>query len=196
MNKLAMRICPLLVLGSIVSISSCAMFLLNGNLSHGYYEASSKTFRCRIPGGVLSRQLHIWDQSSAIGESVTFKLGSRLLWRVEHLRLVRLELAGLDRVQDRREQLERGKKNYFKHYLLPDLGTAEIRWERYERTEDTEVLIVHTYLESDGMAGVRELLFSVDGEYLNVVHHAQGISDNLENIIPGSFGLYKSCEFE
>lgn len=196
MNKLAARMFPLLVLAGIVSISSCSMLLLNGNLSHGYYEASSKTFRCRVPGGILSRQLHIRDQRGTIGESVTFKLGSRLLWRVEHLRLDRLELANLDRVRDRREQLERGKRNYFKHYLLPDLGTAEIQWERYERTEDAEVLVAHTYLESDGMAGIRELLFSVDGDYLNVVHHAQSISGNLENIIQGSFWLYKNCEFK
>lgn len=131
-----------------------------------------------------------------MGETVTFKLGSRLLWRVDHLYLSRLKLKDLDKGQGRRAQLERGKEHYFKYYLVPNLGPAEIKWERYERADETEVLIAHTHLESDGMEGVRELLFSVDGDYLNVLHHAQAISENLENIIPGSLALYKSCEFE
>ena len=196
MNEFAIQIRFLLALVCIVPVSSCMLLLTNGHLSHGHYISPSETFRCKLPGGALSRQLHIWDQRSAMGESVTFKLGSRLLWRVDHLHLNRLELEGLDRVGERREQLERGKENYFKHYLLQELGSAQIRWERYERTDETEVLIAHTYLKSDGMEGVRELLFSVDGDYLNVLHHAQGISGNLENIILGSFGLYKSCEFK
>ena len=131
-----------------------------------------------------------------MGTSVTFRLGSRLLWRVDHLHLSRLKLEGLDEDKGRRAQLERGKEHYFKYYLLPNLGPAEIKWERYERAGETEVLIAHTYLKSDGMKGIRELLFSVDGNFLNVLHHAQGISENLESIIPGSLALYESCEFE
>lgn len=196
MNKSAALTCFLLALACIVALSSCMLLLTNGRLSHGHYVASSETFKCRLPGGALSRQLHIRDQKSTVGETVTFKLGSRLLWRVDHLHLSQLKLKGLDEVRDRREQLEKGKEHYFKYYLLPNLGPAQIRWERYERTEEVEVLIAHTHLKSDGMEGVRELLFSVDGDYLNVVHHAQSISGNLENIILGSFGLYKSCEFE
>ncbi|MXY14342.1 MAG: hypothetical protein F4X93_04730 [Proteobacteria bacterium] len=196
MNRFAIQVRGLLALGCIVLISSCAAFLLNGHLSHGYYISPDKTFRCKLPGGALSRQLHIWDQRSASGATVTFMLGSRLLWRVDHLHLSRLKLKDLDKDKERRVQLERGKEHYFRYYLLPNLGPAEIKWERYERAGETEVLIAHTYLKSDGMEGIRELLFSVDGVYLNVLHHAQGISENLENIIPGSLALYKGCEFE
>ena len=195
-NKSAVVIRFLLLLTCIVSLSSCMLLLTDGRLSHGDYISPSETFRCTLPGGALSRQLHIRDQRSAVGETVTFKLGSRLLWRVDHLYLDQLELGGLDKVKQRREQLEKGKENYFRYYLMPSLGFAEIKWERYERTDEAEVLIVHTYLKSDGMEGVRELLFSVDGEYLNVLHHAQNVPGNLENIILGSFGLYKSCEFK
>ena len=196
MNGLAALVRFLLVLTCLVSLSSCVLLLTDGRLSHGYYVSQSETFRCRLPGGVLSRQLLIWDQRSAVGESVTFKLGSRLLWRVDHLHLSQLKLEGLDKIEARRAQLEKGKENYFKYYLLPNLGRAEIKWEIYEQAGGTEVLISHTYLKSDGMEGVRELLFSVDGNYLNVLHHAQNISGNLETIIPGSLGLYKSCEFK
>ena len=131
-----------------------------------------------------------------MGGTVTFKLGSRLLWRVDHLHLSRLKLKDLDKTEGRRAQLERGKAHYFRYYLLPNLGSAEIRWERYERADETEVLIAHTHMKSDGMDGIRELLFSVDGDHLNVLHHAQGISENLESIIPGSLALYESCEFD
>ena len=185
----------LLALTFCVSVSSCTFLLLNGELSHGYYVSPEHTFKCRLPGGVLSRQLQIWDQRSPIGEIVTFKLGSRLLWRVEHLRLDHLKLDGLALTKERRQQLEKGKENYFEYYLLPNLGLAEIKWERYEEVNGKEVLISHTYLKSDGMEGTRELLFSVDGSYLNVLHHAQSISGNLENFITGSLGLYRSCEF-
>ena len=58
------------------------------------------------------------------------------------------------------------------------------------------MLISYTHLKSDDMEGVRELLFSVDGNYLNVLHHAQNISGNLDKVILGSLGLYKSCEFK
>lgn len=171
------------------------LFLLNGQLSHGYYVSPTKAFKCKLPGGVLSRQLHIWDQRSPIGETVTFNLGSRLLWRVEHLRLNPLKLDNLGRIEERRQQLEKGKENYFEHYLLPNLGFAEIKWERYEEVNGKEVLISYTYMKSDGMEGTRELLFSVDGSHLNVLHHAQNISETLEIVIAGSLELYESCEF-
>ena len=186
----------LLSLTCMVLLSSCVVLLTNGRLSHGHYVSQSETFSCRLPGGVLSRQLDVWDQRGAVGESVTFKLGSRLLWRVDHLHLRQLKLKGLDKIQARREQLERGKDHYFKYYLLPKLGEAEIKWEIYKQVGGTEVLISYTYLKSDGMEGIRELLFSVDGNYLNVLHHAQNISGNLDKIILGSLGLYKSCEFK
>ena len=82
-----------------------------------------------------------------MGEIVTFKLGSRLLWRVEHLRLDHLKLDGLALTKERRQQLEKGKENYFEYYLLPNLGLAEIKWERYEEVNGKEVLISHTYLK-------------------------------------------------
>ena len=195
-EKSEMLVRFLLVLICVVSVSSCMLVLTNGRLSHGYYVSPSETFKCRLPGGVLSRQLHIWDQKSTAGESVTFKLSSRLLWRVDHLRLNQLKLTGLSKIKERREQLERAKEHYFKYFLLPNLGHAEIKWERYERAGETEVLISHTRLKSDGMDGVREILFSIDGNYLNVLHHAQGISGNLDSVILGSLGLYKSCEFK
>ncbi len=196
MNESVATVRFLLGLACVVLLSSCVVLLTNGRLSHGHYVSQSETFSCRLPGGVLSRQLDVWDQRGAVGESVTFKLGSRLLWRVDHLHLRQLKLKGLDKVQARREQLERGKEHYFKYYLLPKLGKAEIKWETYKQVDGTEVLISYTHLKSDGMEGVRELLFSVDGNYLNVLHHAQNISGNLDKVILGSLGLYKSCEFK
>ena len=196
MNEPVTMVRFLLVLICLIPLTSCVVLLMNGHLSHGHYVSKSETFSCRLPGGILSRQLQVWDQKSEIGESVTFRLGPRLLWRVDHLHLSQLKLKGLDKIQARRDQLERGKENYFKYYLLPELGKAEIKWEIYEQAGGKEVLISHTYLKSDGMEGIRELLFSVDGNYLNVVHHAQNISGNLEKIIIGSLGLYKSCEFK
>ena len=175
--------------------ASCALLLLNGHFSHGYYISPSETFKCKLPGGAFSTQLKVSDRSSAIGETVTFKLRPGLLWRVDHLHLNHHKLAKLNKLMIRRVQLEEAKENYFKHHLLPNVDIAEIRFEYYKRVKETDVLIVHTYLKWDASEEDRELLFSIDGNYLNVLHYAQNISDELKNITSGSFGLYKSCQF-
>ena len=175
--------------------TSCALLLLNGHLSHGYYVSPQESFKCKLPGGVLSRQLKITDRSNDIGETVTFTLNAGLLWRVDHLRLGQHKLASLDNIADRREQLDKAKINYFKFHLQTSLDIAEVNWEQFKSVDNTEVLIVNTYLKWDSSEETRELLSSVDGDYLNVLHYAQNVSSNLKNITSGSLGLYKSCEF-
>lgn len=179
----------------VFTISSCALLLLNGHLSHGYYVSPSESFKCKLPGGAFSTQLKITDRSNAIGETVTFKLDAGLLWRVDHLRLGHHKLASLDKIADKREQLEKVKINYFKHHLDSNLDIVEINWEQYKRVNDREVLITNTYLKWDASEETRELLFSINGDYLNVLHYTQNVSSKLQNITSGVLGLYKSCEF-
>lgn len=195
MNKyrILCRISVLLVL--LMSLTSCVVLLLNGHLSHGYYVSPSESFKCKLPGGAFSRQLKITDRSNAIGETVTFKLEPGLLWRIDHLHLVHHELANFDSLTNRREQLEVVKSNYFKNYLLSNLEIAEIKSEQYKQINEVEVLIVYAYLQWDNAEDNRELLFSIDGDYLNVLHYAQNISENLQTITSGVTGLYKSCQF-
>ncbi|MCZ6564621.1 MAG: hypothetical protein O6852_00575 [Gammaproteobacteria bacterium] len=195
MNKyrILCRISVLLVL--LMSLTSCVVLLLNGHLSHGYYVSPSESFKCKLPGGAFSRQLKITDRSNAIGETVTFKLEPGLLWRIDHLHLVHHELANFDSLTNRREQLEVVKFNYFKNHLLSNLEIAEIKSEQYKQINEVEVLIVYAYLQWDNAEDNRELLFSIDGDYLNVLHYAQNISENLQTITSGVTGLYKSCQF-
>ncbi len=195
MNKyrILCRISVLLVL--LMSLTSCVVLLLNGHLSHGYYVSPSESFKCKLPGGAFSRQLKITDRSNAIGETVTFKLEPGLLWRIDHLHLVHHELANFDSLTNRREQLEVVKSTYFKNHLLSNLEIAEIKSEQYKQINEVEVLIVYAYLQWDNAEDNRELLFSIDGDYLNVLHYAQNISENLQTITSGVTGLYKSCQF-
>jgi len=179
----------------IFTISSCVLLLLNGHLSHGYYISPSESFKCKLPGGAFSTQLKISDRSNSIGETVTFKLDTGLLWRVDHLHLDHHKLANLSGLKSRREQLEQAKLNYFKHHLQHNVDIAEINWEQYKRVNEIEILIAHTYLKWDKSEETRELLFSIDGQYLNVIHYSQNISSELQNITSGAFGLYKSCKF-
>ena len=179
----------------VFTIPSCALLLLNGHLSHGYYVSPSESFKCKLPGGAFSTQLKISDRRNSIGETVTFKLDSGLLWRVDHLRLDQHKLAKLNGLKSKRKQLDEAKLNYFKYHLHPNVDITEINWEQFKRVNETEVLIAHTYLKWDKLEENRELLFSINGDYLNVLHYAQNISTELQNITSGSLGLYKSCEF-
>jgi len=180
---------------SIFILSGCALLLLNENLSFGYYVSPSESFRCKLPGGAYSTQLNITDRSNSNGETVTFKLDTGLLWRVDHLRLGHHKLASLDNTANKREQLEEAKIIYFKHHLEPSVDIAEIKWEQFRKTNETEVLVTYTYFKWEKAEETRELLFSIDGEYLNVLHYAQNVSSKLQNITSGSLGLYKSCQF-
>ena len=173
---------------------SCALLLLNGHLSHGYYISPSETFKCKLPGGVFSRQLAVTDDSNTLGETVTFKLNLGLLWRVDHLRLGRHKLAILDK-STRRERLDQAKLNYFKYHLEPNLDDVDISLEYFKKINGAEVLTVQTYLKWKDKEEDRELLFSINNDYLNIIHHSQNISDNLQKITFGSEDLYKSCEF-
>lgn len=195
MNKyrILCRIPVMLVL--LVSSSSCAFLLLNGHLSHGYYVSPSESFKCKLPGGALSGQLKITDRSNSISETVTFKLEPGLLWRIDHLHLGHHKLANLGGSTNKRGQLEAAKSNYFKNHLLSNLDIAEIKSEQYKQVNETEILMVYAYLKWDKAEDNRELLFSIDGDYLNVLHYAQNISSNLQIFTSGATGLYKSCQF-
>ena len=175
--------------------ASCTLALLNGRLSHGYYVSADESFRCKLPGGVLSRQLQISSRSSHIGETVTFKLNPRLLWRVDHLHLGHHKLASIGKLTDRRAQLEAVRSNYFTHYLESNLDTVDIQQELYVEANGTEVLIAQTYVKWGATEEMRQFLFSIDGEYLNVVHYLQNVQINLQAFTSGSLRMYKSCEF-
>ncbi len=175
------------------------LLLLNGNLSHGYYEASSQTFKCKLPGGALSSKLEVIDRSNDIGETVTFNLKLGLLWRIDHLLIGKHKLAMLQKTSNapevRRLQLDKAKEDYFKLYLEPNTDLAQVKWEQFDFVDDVEVLIVSTYIKWKEKEEVRELLFSIDGDYLNIVHSAQNLSSDLQKITIGAKGFYKSCTF-
>ena len=90
----------------LLATSSCVLLLLNGNLSHGYYEANSQTFKCKLPGGALSSQVEVTDRVNELGETVTFTLDLGLLWRLDHLRIGKHKLANIEAGADRRMQLD------------------------------------------------------------------------------------------
>lgn len=189
----------LLVQVIILSISGCVALLLNGHLSFSHYEAKSGTFKCKLPGGALSSQLDVTDRSSAIGETVTFSLDFGLLWRIDHLLIGKHKLAMLNNqsgsLEERRNQLDFAKENYILGYLLQNSDGVEINWEQFIETNNTEVLLVNTYVMWENKGEVRELLFSIDGDYLNIIHYAQNVSSELQTFTTGAKGFYKSCNF-
>lgn len=183
----------------ILSSTSCTLLLLNGHLSLGYYEAKSGTFRCKLPGGALSSKVEIMDRRNELGESATFTLNLGLLWRIDHLRIGKHKLAMIDNtnhsLDHKRVQLDLAKDNYMSLYLAKNADQVEVEWEQYLIVDDAEVLLTNTYVKWDEHEEKRELLFSIDGDYLNVVHFAQNMSSNLQTFTTGAAGFYKSCEF-
>ena len=183
----------------VMLVSSCVLLLLNGNLSHGYYESVSKTFKCKLPGGALSRKVNVADSGNEIGETVTFSLDLGILWRLDHLRIGKHKLANIktspDNPEKRRLELDRVKDSYINLYLRENIDVVEVKWEQFEIVDGNEVLLANTYVKWDDNEEIRELLFSIDGEYLNVVHYAQNVSSELQNITTGAVGFYKSCQF-
>jgi len=179
----------------IFSTASCALLLLNGNLSRGYYEAKSGTFKCKLPGGALSSKVEVMDRINELGETVTFSLNLGLLWRLDHLRIGKHKLAMIESSADRRTQLDQAKDHYMSLYLAQHADQVEIKWEQFLIVNDTEVLLTNTYVKWDDKEEIRELLFSVDSGYINVIHFAQNVSDNLQSFTTGAAGFYKSCQF-
>lgn len=178
-----------------VALGGCVLLLLNGHLSHGYYISPSESFKCKLPGGALSRQLEISDDSNSLGETVIFNLKLGLLWRVDHLKLGHHKLAIMNTTLTERENLDQAKSNYFKYHLEPNLDEVDINLEYYKKINESDVLIVHAYMKWKDKEEKRELLFSIDNDYLNVVHHSQNISSNLQKVTFGSIDMYKSCQF-
>ena len=175
--------------------SSCVLLLLNGNLSHGYYEASSQTFKCKLPGGALSSRVEVTDRVNDLGETVTFTLDIGLLWRLDHLRIGKHKLANIDTSADRRIQLDQAKENYMRSYLSQHADQVEIEWEQYVIVDDAEVLLTNAYVKWADKEEKRELLFSINGDYVNVVHFAQNMSNTLHSFTTSASGFYKKCEF-
>ncbi|MBT8125661.1 MAG: hypothetical protein KJO81_12610 [Gammaproteobacteria bacterium] len=164
-------------------------------MRHGYCEAKSETFRGKLPGGALSSNVEIMDRSNELGETATFTLNVGLLWRIDHLRIGKHKLAILDTSVDKRQQLDQAKDNYMSSYLAQNADQVEVEWEQFMAVDDVEVLFTNTYVNWDDQEEKRELLLSIDGDYLNVVHFAQNMSSNLQTFTTGAAGFYKSCEF-
>ena len=197
---LAIRVCQsLLSLVFLFVLSGCVAVLLSGHLSFNHYEPKSGTFKCKLPGGALSSKLEISDRSNDIGETVTFSLNLGLLWRLDHLLIGKHKLAMLDKSSNspeaRRLQLDRAKEDYFNLYLAQNTDYVEVKWEQFDYVDDVEVLLANTYIKWNEEEEVRELLFSIDGDYLNIIHFAQNLSSDLQTITSGAKGFYKSCEF-
>lgn len=199
LSKLSNIVLKLTLIPVIFSTASCALLLLNGHLSRGYYEAKSETFRCKLPGGALSSKVEIMDRSNELGETATFTLNFGLLWRIDHLRIGKHKLAMIDNtnnnLEHKRVQLDQAKDNYMSLYLAQNAEQVEVEWEQFIIVDDAEVLLTNTYVKWDGQEEKREVLFSIDGDYLNVVHFAQNMSSNLQTFTTGAAGFYKSCEF-
>lgn len=179
----------------LLTTSSCVLLLLNGNLSHGYYEANSQTFKCKLPGGALSSQVEVTDRVNELGETVTFTLDLGLLWRLDHLRIGKHKLAIIEPGVDRRMQLDQAKENYMQAYLSQHADQVEIEWEQYVIVADSEVLLTSTYVKWADKEEKRELLFAIDGDYVNVVHFAQNMSNTLQSFTTSASGFYQNCEF-
>ena len=188
-----------LILFIAVFLVGCVALLLSGHLSFSHYESKSGTFKCKLPGGALSSRLEVTDRSNEIGETATFNLDLGLLWRIDHLRIGKHKLAMLDHTVDKPEikrlQLDKAKEDYFNHYLKKNTDNVEVKWEQFDQVDGVEVLVVNTYIKWEDKEEVRELLFSIDGDYLNVVHFAQNLSNELQTFTAGAKGFYKSCEF-
>ena len=183
------------VLGTVLLACSCTLLLLNGRLSLGSYESKSATFKCRLPGGALSKRVDVLDRINDLGETVTFTLDIGLLWRLDHLRIGKHKLAKFETSLDKRQQLDQAKDNYMGLYLSQNADQVEIEWEQYIVVNDVEVLLTSTYVKWNDQEEKRELLFSIDGDYLNVVHYAQNVSSSLQNFTTNAVGFYKGCEF-
>lgn len=175
--------------------SSCALLLLNGHLSHGSYEARSETFRCKLPGGALSSSADVVDRINELGETVTFTLEIGLLWRLDHLLLGKHKLAIVETGLDKRQQLDQAKDNYMSLYLSKNADQVEVEWEQYLTINDVDILLTSTYVSWDDHEERRELLFSIDGDYLNIIHYAQNISSDLQAFTTNAVSFYKGCDF-
>jgi len=183
----------------LLSLSGCVALLLNGHLSFNHYEAKSETFKCKLPGGALSSRLDVTDRSNAIGETVTFSLDLGLLWRIDHLLIGKHNLAMIDKTssspENKRKQLDLAKESYISSYLEQNTDSVEIKWEQFIAANDVEVLLANVYMKWEDREEVRELLFSIDGDYLNIIHYAQNVSSELQTFTTGAKGFYKSCQF-
>lgn len=183
----------------LLSLSGCVALLLNGHLSFNHYEAKSETFKCKLPGGALSSRLDVTDRSNAIGETVTFSLDLGLLWRIDHLLIGKHKLAMIDKTssspEKKRKQLDLAKESYISSYLEQNTDSVEIKWEQFIAANDVEVLLTNAYVKWEDREEVRELLFSIDGDYLNIIHYAQNVSSELQTFTTGAKGFYKSCQF-
>ena len=183
------------ILISISCFSSCTLLLLNGNLSLGKYESSRHSFICKLPGGTLSKKVKVEDRSNELGETVIFSLDIGLLWRIDHLAIAKHKLATFDVSADRRQQLDSAKENYINSYLAQHTEKVEVEWEQYIVVNKEELLLIKTFIKWDDIEEEREILFSVDGGYLNIVHYAQNLSNTLQSFTTGAVGFYKGCEF-
>ena len=182
------------MLASLLSCS-CTLLLLNGHLSLGSYEAKSATFKCKLPGGALSAMVDVMDRINELGETVTFTLDIGLLWRLDHLRIGKHKLAMFETSLDKRQQLDQAKDNYMGLYLSQNADQVEVEWEQYIVVNDVEVLLTSTYVKWDDQEEKRELLISIDGDYLNVIHYAQNISSELQTFTTNAASFYKGCVF-
>ncbi len=174
--------------------SSCVLLLLNGHLSHGYYESPSYSFKCKLPGGALSTQLEIKDRENTTGETVTFSHNLGFLWRVDHLRIGKHKIAQIDKTAETKNQLEQAKNNYFQ-FLINKLKKSEIQWEEFKFIDEKEILTLNVFLGWNDVEEFRDLVFSIDDEYLNVIHYSENFSDQLQNFTTGAVAFYKGCDF-
>jgi len=155
----------------------------------------AKLLNANYPVAHSVRKLKLWIVVSELGETVTFSLNIGLLWRIDHLRIGIHRLAILEGSTDRRQQLDQAKYNYISLHLAQHTDQVEVDWEQFIVVDDVEVLLTQTYVKWDGNEEKRELLFSIDGDYLNIVHFAQNLSSDLQTFTTGAAGFYKSCEF-
>lgn len=164
-------------------------------MSFGYYEAQSASFKCKLPGGALSQGIDVVDRVNELGETVTFTLDIGLLWRLDHLRVGKHRLARIETSLNKRQQLDQAKDNYLALYLLQNADKVELEWEQYTLVNGVEVLLTSTYVKWVDQEEKRELLFSIDGDYMNVVHYAQNLSSELQNFTTNASAFYAGCEF-
>lgn len=183
----------------VFALCSCTLFLLNGNLSFNYYESKSGTFKCKLPGGALNSKVEVTDRFNELGETATFSLSLGFLWRIDHLLIGKHKLAMINKIpvslEDRRKQLDIAKEAYISNYLTKNTNKVEVNWEQFTAVDDAEVLLTNIFVSWDDKEEAREVLFSIDGDYLNVIHYSQNVSDELKTITSGAKGFYKSCEF-
>jgi len=189
----------LLSLFVVLSLCSCTLLLLHGSLSFNYYESKSGTFKCKLPGGALNSKVEVVDNYNDLGETATFTLNLGFLWRIDHLLIGKHKLAMIEKdltgIEDRRAQLDKAKQAYISSYLEKNTNKVEVNWEQFTVVGDVEVLLTNIFVSWDDKEEAREVLFSIDGDYLNVIHYSQNVSKELKTITSGAKGFYKSCEF-